>query len=202
MDRERRRNKQLTQEDVRKLLNPRQFTALLEAQCFGWRLKFIRSPLFREPVPVLYNPRIEKIGVLDPDGQVNMDVELEVRAVKASYDQPAEAQQPDQAPEGATWKEKRKDIVPVPGNLAEVLSPLQIRSLRQIETFGWRLHFVRRPLFQEPVPVILSPEGDKYATLENDGRINLTPDSALRKEEAVEQAVSATSGSGEEIKQA
>ena len=182
MDRERRRNKQLTQDDVRSLLNPRQYTALLEAQCFGWRLKFIRSPLFREPVPVLYNSRIEKIGVLDPDGQVNMDVELEVRAVKASYGRPAEAQQPDQAPEGVIWKEKRKDIVPVPGNLAEVLSPLQIRSLRQIETFGWRLHFVRRPLFQEPVPVILNPDGDKYATLETDGRINLTPDAVIRKE--------------------
>lgn len=152
MTSERRGNRKLTQDEVRKLLNPRQFTALLECQCFGWRLKFIRSPLFKEPVPVLYNRNIDRIGILEADGHINMDLELVVRADKSRCDRAGQSPQVQRVPGTASWKEKRKDMVPVPDNLAEVLSPLQIRSLRQIETFGWRLHFVRRPYSRNQYP--------------------------------------------------
>jgi len=131
-----------------------------------------------------------------------MDLELEVRADKSRCDRAGQSPQVQGVPGTASWKEKRKDMVPVPDNLAEVLSPLQARSLRQIETFGWRLHFVRRPLFQEPVPVILSPDGSKYATLERDGRINMTPDSVLRKEEPAGQVEAVTAEPDSEIRQA
>lgn len=200
MTRDRRENKKLTRNEVQKILNHKQLTALLECQYFGWRLKFIRSPLFSEPVPVLYNAKIDQIGILEPDGHINMDLELDVRSdifESEQVNQPAQAQKETEA---ASWEEKRKDMVPVPDNLDELLNPHQLRALRQIEVFGWQLHFVRRPLFQEPVPVILSPEGDKYATLELDGRINMTPDSAMRKEAPVEQTESVPSAA--EIKRA
>ncbi|MEA2094876.1 MAG: hypothetical protein U9P11_09970 [Pseudomonadota bacterium] len=202
MTRDRRENKKLTQNDVQKILNRKQLAALLECQHFGWRLKFIRTPLLKEPVPVLYNSRIDKIGILDPDGHINMDLELEVRSCKPKPDQAKQSPQVQKAPEAASWIEKRKDMAPVPDNFDELLNQHQMRTLRQFEMFGWQLHFVRRPLFQEPVPVILSPEGDKFATLESDGRINMTPDSALRKEAPDEQAESVPSVPVSEIKRA
>ena len=53
-------------------------------------------------------------------------------------------------------REKRKGVEPVPDNAMELLNQLQIMILRQIEGYGWRLHFIRRPLFQEPVNVVLN----------------------------------------------
>jgi len=77
---DRRKNKKLTQDDVKKILNREQLNALIESQHFGWRLKFIRSPLFQYPVPVLYNTNVDKVGILDPDGHIKFDVKLELRS--------------------------------------------------------------------------------------------------------------------------
>jgi hypothetical protein len=82
MTEDRRKNKKLTKDDVKKILNPKQMNALIESQHFGWRLKFIRSPLFQYPVPFLCNTEIDKVGILDPDGHINFDVKLEVRSSK------------------------------------------------------------------------------------------------------------------------
>ena len=80
MTEDRRKNKKLTQDDVRKILNRTQLSALLESQYFGWKLKFIRSPLFQYPIPVLYNTKTDQVGILDPDGHINIDVKLEERS--------------------------------------------------------------------------------------------------------------------------
>ena len=50
-------------------------------------------------------------------------------------------------------REKRNDTKPVPENLEEVLNEAQVRTLRSIRYFGWELHFVRRPLFQEVIQI-------------------------------------------------
>jgi hypothetical protein len=78
-------------------------------------------------------------------------------------------------------------MVPVPDDHHTLLNELQLRALRQIETFSWKLQFIRRPLFQEPVAGIVNPDGDKFATLERDGRISLLPDSAIRREDKTRQ---------------
>lgn len=62
-----------------------------------------------------------------------------------------------------------------------------MEALHKIESFGWQLHFVRRPSFKEPIPVILSPKGDKYAILERDDRIKITHDLNVREEAQDEQ---------------
>jgi hypothetical protein len=77
--------------------------------------------------------------------------------------------------------EKRKGDKPVPDRLEEVLNEMQMLALRQIEGFGWQLRFIRKPLFQESVPVVFSAEGDKIGILEEDGRINMEPDIKLRE---------------------
>jgi hypothetical protein len=77
--------------------------------------------------------------------------------------------------------EKRKGDKPVPDRLEDVLNEMQMLALHQIEGFGWQLRFIRKPLFQEPVPVVFSAGGDKIGVLEEDGRINMTPDIKVRE---------------------
>ncbi len=78
-------------------------------------------------------------------------------------------------------REKRKGEKPLPGRLEELLNEMQMLALRQIEGFGWELRFVRRPLFQQPVPVVFSGDGSKIGILEEDGRINMEADIEVRK---------------------
>ena len=54
--------------------------------------------------------------------------------------------------------ERRKGMKPVPEDFEELLSEAQLRTLRSIGRFGWQLHFIRRPLFQELVPVLINTE--------------------------------------------
>lgn len=77
--------------------------------------------------------------------------------------------------------EKRKGVKPVPDRLDDVLNEMQMRALHQLERFGWQLRFVRKPLFQEPVAVVFSAEGDKIGILEDDGRINMEPEIKVRE---------------------
>jgi len=78
-------------------------------------------------------------------------------------------------------KEKRTGEEPVPDNAIEMLNPMQVRALRQIESYGWQLQFIRRPLFQDPVPVVIDADGKKIGILEEDGRINMEPDIKVRE---------------------
>ena len=76
--------------------------------------------------------------------------------------------------------ERRKGMNTVPENLEELLNEAQLNTLRSIERFGWQLHFIRRPLFQDVVPVLISREGNKYAVLEANGSINERVDLDIR----------------------
>jgi len=78
-------------------------------------------------------------------------------------------------------REKRKGDEPVPDNATEMLNQLQILALRQIESFGWRLRFIRRPLFQDLVAVVADGDGVKIGILEEDGRINMQSDIKIRE---------------------
>ena len=76
--------------------------------------------------------------------------------------------------------EKRKNTKPVPEDLENVLNEAQIRTLHSIRHFGWVLHFVRRPLFQAVVPVLINKEGDKCIVLMENGAINEMSDLDIR----------------------
>lgn len=77
-------------------------------------------------------------------------------------------------------KDNRNREVPVPDNLADYLNEDQMRALRRVEEFGWELRFIRRPLFQKIVPVVVSHDGERYGVLEEDGSINMQPDLVIR----------------------
>jgi hypothetical protein len=76
--------------------------------------------------------------------------------------------------------DNRRGDKPIPDNLHEVLNNLQLLALQKAEGFGWKLKFVRRPLFQEIVPVITDPSGGRYGILERNGEINMHPETKIR----------------------
>ena len=76
--------------------------------------------------------------------------------------------------------ERRGDGNQVPKSLDEVLNEMQLLTLSKMEGFGWMLAFIRRPLFQNIVPVLLHPDNDALGTLEGDGALNMQPDIEFR----------------------
>ncbi|MCU7906373.1 MAG: hypothetical protein KZQ76_11140 [Candidatus Thiodiazotropha sp. (ex Epidulcina cf. delphinae)] len=71
--------------------------------------------------------------------------------------------------------EHRRGEKPVPSNIDEFLNDVQLLALQKVEKFGWKLKFVRRPLFQDVVAVVSSPNDDRIGVLEMSGEINLGP---------------------------
>lgn len=78
-------------------------------------------------------------------------------------------------------RDKRKAQAPIPDGLNALLTPPQRLSLHQLESFGWRIAFVRRPLFQDPVVVLCNSGGDQFGVLEPGGELNLQADLKIRQ---------------------
>ena len=180
MEKDQRNKQPPIPDNLEQLLNSKQQAALKMIQELGWRLKFVRRPMFQQPEPVVCNAKLDQVGILDTDGNINLQLDLNIR--------PDKPEQQEQFTEVKAGEERRKGMAPVPGNLDNLLNNSQRHALRHIESFGWQLHFVRRPLFQEPIAGIISPEGDKIATLEKDGRINVMPDSEIRTQDKKRQS--------------
>ena len=77
--------------------------------------------------------------------------------------------------------EKRFGNKPIPDNIVDYLNTAQSAELHKIESFGWNVKYIRHPLFQEPVVFVSSADGKSIGILEEDGRLNLEPDIAIRK---------------------
>ncbi len=61
---------------------------------------------------------------------------------------------------------------PIPNQLENVLNKLQMTTLLKLESIGWYLWFVRRPLFQPVMPVLHDNTNSFTAIIEEDGSIN------------------------------
>lgn len=59
--------------------------------------------------------------------------------------------------------------------LKRELNDDQRLTLAELEGFGWELKFVRRPLFQDSVPVVLDSQRRTFAVIEPDGTLNEYP---------------------------
>lgn len=66
--------------NLMKFLNEDQMMAYHGVERFGWYIKFIRRPLFQRPMCVLSNPEGTKIAVLEDDGSINEDADIQLRA--------------------------------------------------------------------------------------------------------------------------
>ena len=76
--------------------------------------------------------------------------------------------------------EQRDRMPPTPDDYHSYINLDQRHTLNRLRGYGWELEFIRRPLFQEAVVVIKSPDGKQFGTLENTGQINLNPEINLR----------------------
>ena len=91
---------------------------------------------------------------------------------------PAEPESPGTAPRSP---ERRKGAPTMDdATLLAGLTPAQQATIQTMETFHWRLKFVRRPLFKTPVPVLFNREGDRYVVVNEDGTIDENPALVLR----------------------
>jgi hypothetical protein len=63
----------------------------------------------------------------------------------------------------------------LPVDVFYYLNEVQRLALRSLESFGWQLVFIRRSLFVAPMIVVKNSEQAKFAVLEEDGSVNLSP---------------------------
>jgi len=76
--------------------------------------------------------------------------------------------------------ERRSEEAHISESLNEVLNQSQLLTLSNMERFGWMLAFIRKPLFQDTVPVLFHPDTKKLGTLNDDGAFNIKPDIKFR----------------------
>jgi hypothetical protein len=80
---------------------------------------------------------------------------------------------------------ERRRPAPPPSQTGEQLrrglSSAQLRALQTLETFKWELKFVRRPMFLEPMPVVVDREGLRHAVIRPDGSLDEAPQLKLRR---------------------
>lgn len=77
--------------------------------------------------------------------------------------------------------ERRRDALATDTTpLHEGLRPAQLVTVEALEIFGWRLAFVRRPLFQAPVPVLFDREDTRHVVILEDGTLDERPVLPLR----------------------
>ena len=98
-------------------------------------------------------------------------------------DPPRPRDTPGPAPPGTAppTPERRKGAPKMDdATLLAGLTPEQQATIHTMETFHWRLKFVRRPLFKIPIPVLFNREGDRYVVVNEDGTIDENPALKLR----------------------
>ena len=69
-------------------------------------------------------------------------------------------------------EDRRTESSSIPSHLENVLNDLQMKTLLQLESSGWQLWFVRRPLSQPAIPVLYDPSFSFTAIIEEDGKEN------------------------------
>ncbi|HOC11041.1 MULTISPECIES: hypothetical protein [Thermomonas] len=64
---------------LRRELNEAQIDTLVGLERFGWELKFIRKPLFKASVPVIFDGDRKVFATLEPDGRLNEHPPFHIR---------------------------------------------------------------------------------------------------------------------------
>ncbi|WP_101927361.1 MULTISPECIES: hypothetical protein [Luteimonas] len=64
---------------MREALTPAQTREIDTLEHFGWELRFVRRPLFRDPVPVLFERAGTRWVVVEGDGTLNENPGFQIR---------------------------------------------------------------------------------------------------------------------------
>ena len=87
---------------------------------------------------------------------------------------------PRPAPPRRTPERRKPAPVSDPMSLRDGLTPGQLVTLEALEIFRWRLAFVRRPLFQPPIPVLFDKDDTRHVVILEDGTLDEHPTLKLR----------------------
>jgi hypothetical protein len=79
MGREKRKGEISIPANLEEMLNEAQKQALPGIEYLGWELRFLRKPLFQEPVFVVQNTNDGRIGTMDGDGRIRLQANIKVR---------------------------------------------------------------------------------------------------------------------------
>ena len=60
-------------------LTPAQQATVQTMEAFHWHLKFVRRPLFKTPIPVLFNREGDRFVVVNEDGTIDENPTLKLR---------------------------------------------------------------------------------------------------------------------------
>lgn len=77
-------------------------------------------------------------------------------------------------------RERRNELLTALATQRAQLNPMQRETLDGLERFGWELKFVRRPVFQESLPVVFDSDGKRHALLKPDGTLDEDPGFDIR----------------------
>ena len=66
--------------DLDSCMNRDQKHMLQQLQNFGWHIRFVRRPLFDQPIIVLSSGDGKQVGVLEPDGRLNLHGNITLRS--------------------------------------------------------------------------------------------------------------------------
>ncbi|WP_238346356.1 hypothetical protein [Luteimonas saliphila] len=93
---------------------------------------------------------------------------------------PWPAQTPPRAAPARTPERRKPAPAGDPVALRDGLTPAQLVTLEAMEIFRWRLAFVRRPLFQAPIPVLFDKDDTRHVVIREDGTLDEHPTLKLR----------------------
>jgi hypothetical protein len=79
LDRERRGEAAAALAAGRAQLNAVQKETLDGLERFGWELKFVRRPLFLDPLPVVFDSDRKRYALLNPDGTLDDNPGFDIR---------------------------------------------------------------------------------------------------------------------------
>lgn len=66
-------------DNVNNYLNDAQKSELTTIEGFGWSIKYIRHPLFQDPVVFVSSADGNSIGILEDDGRLNLNPDIQTR---------------------------------------------------------------------------------------------------------------------------
>ena len=79
MDEDRRKGDNSLPENLEEILSKAQQQALPGVKCLGWEPRFLRKSVFQSPVLVMRNSKDGSIGVLEEDGRLIVQDDIETR---------------------------------------------------------------------------------------------------------------------------
>jgi hypothetical protein len=76
--------------------------------------------------------------------------------------------------------ERRVGLDAIPKDIKSHMTKMQRDTIARLRAVGWSIQFVRRPLYEDQVIVLVDSSGEQQAVLQEDGSIIRNPGISVR----------------------